>query len=66
YEAFLDRAPSFLANAARDRRGAALRIAIDAHEAARALSASARALSLDQQATVYELAGIVARLSSAR
>jgi DNA polymerase-3 subunit delta' len=63
YEAFLDRAPSFIATQAETRRGPGLREALDAYDAARALAASARTLSLDQQATVYEMAGIVARLA---
>jgi len=63
YEAFLDRAPAFIAEAATTRAGEALRTALDAHEAARALAASARGLSLDQRASVYEMAGLVARLA---
>lgn len=66
YEAFLDRVPSFIAEHAADRSGEPLRIALDAYDAARALSISARALSLDQQATVFEMAGLVARLAPAR
>ncbi|RIA45825.1 DNA polymerase III delta prime subunit [Hephaestia caeni] len=63
YEAFLDRTPSFIAAAAGRREGERLRTALDAHEAARSLAASARALSLDAQATAFEMAGIVARLA---
>ncbi|HVI98615.1 MAG TPA: AAA family ATPase [Sphingomonas sp.] len=63
YEAFLDRAPSFIAAEASRREGERLRIALDAHEAARSLAASARALSLDAQATAFEMAGLVARLA---
>jgi len=63
YEAFLDRAPVFIAEAATRRAGEALRTALDAYEAARALAASARGLSLDQRASVYEMAGLVARLA---
>jgi DNA polymerase-3 subunit delta' len=62
YEAFLDRAPRFIAAAARTRSGEALRTALDAHDAARNLAASALGLSLDAQGTVFEMAGIVARL----
>ncbi|HVF94229.1 MAG TPA: AAA family ATPase [Sphingomonas sp.] len=62
YAAFLELAPSFVARAARDRRGAALKIALDAHAAARDLASAAPGLSLDPQATVFEMAGIVARL----
>ena len=63
YEAFLDRVPSFIAEAAVAREGESLRIALDAYEAARALAISARALTLDPQATVFEMAGLVARLA---
>lgn len=64
YEAFLDRAPAFIAAAAPERRGPRLRTALDGYDAARALAGAARALSLDAQATVYEMAGIVARLAA--
>jgi DNA polymerase-3 subunit delta' len=63
YEAFLERAPSFIAATARLRTGPELRIALDAYQAARALAAAAPALSLDAQATVFEMAGILARLA---
>lgn len=63
YEAFLDRVPSFIAAEAAARTGDRLRIALDAYEAARSLSISARANSLDTQATVFEMAGLVARLA---
>lgn len=62
YEAFLDRVPAYIASAARDRQGAALVAALDAHGAARELAGAAVGLSLDPQATVFEMAGIVARL----
>lgn len=62
YEAFLDRAPAFIARAARTRRGASLRAALDAHAAARNAASAARGLSLDPQTTVYEMAGILATL----
>ncbi len=65
YEAFLDRVPSFIAEASATRQGDSLKIALDAYDGARALAISARALSLDQQATVYEMAGLVARLATA-
>ncbi|OYY72282.1 AAA family ATPase [Sphingomonas sp. 28-63-12] len=64
YEAFLDRVPSFIAEASTARQGDALKAALDAYDGARALAISARALSLDQQATVYEMAGLVARLAA--
>ena len=63
YEAFLERAPSFIAASARGRSGAALRTALGAYESARALAAAAPGLSLDAQATVFEMAGILARLA---
>jgi DNA polymerase-3 subunit delta' len=63
YEAFLERAPSFIAEAARTRTGPALREALDAYAAARDLAASALALSLDAGATVFEMSGLVARLA---
>ena len=62
YEAFLDRAPAFIAAAAPARHGERLRTALDSYDAARSLAASARGLSLDSQATVYEMAGLVAKL----
>ena len=65
YEAFLDRALAFIAAAARTRSGTRLRIAIDAHAAARDLAGAARGLSLDAGGTVWEMAGIVARLHAA-
>lgn len=64
YELFLDRAPTLIARAARDRQGEALRTALDAHAAARDLAGAALGLSLDPAATVFEMAGIVARLAS--
>ncbi len=66
YEAFLDRVPTTIAEAAALRRGEPLRVALDAYDRARMVAASARALSFDQQATVLELAGIVARLAAPR
>lgn len=65
YEAFLERAPSFIAAAARTRSGEALRTALDAQDAARNLASSALGLSLDAQGTVFEMGGIVARLAPA-
>ncbi|MEO5868098.1 MAG: DNA polymerase III subunit delta', partial [Sphingomonas sp.] len=63
YDAFLDRAPAFIAAEARGRVGPALRVALDGYDRARALAASARGLSLDAQGTVFEMAGIVASLA---
>lgn len=64
YEAFLDRVPVAIALAARSRTGPSLRTALDAHRDARQLADSALGLSLDAQATVFEMLGIVARLAS--
>ena len=66
YEAFLDRVPTAIAEAAALRHGPALKTALDAYDAARHTAAAARGLSLDAQATVFELAGIVARLAAPR
>lgn len=65
YEAFLDRAPAFIADAARQRHGPALAAALDAHAAARDLAGAARGLSLDPQATVFEMGGLLAGLHRA-
>ncbi|MDB5696378.1 MAG: polymerase [Sphingomonas bacterium] len=62
YEAFLDRAPSFIARAARRRSGPALAQTLDAHTKARDMAGAAVGLSLDQQATVWEMSGILAGL----
>ncbi|MBS0477927.1 MAG: DNA polymerase III subunit delta' [Proteobacteria bacterium] len=66
YEAFLDRAPRFIADQARNRTGEALRTALDAYDAARNLAASALGLSLDAQGTAFEMGGIVASLANRR
>ncbi len=66
YEAFLDRVPTVIARMTALRVGADLRAALDAYDEARAVAAAARSLSLDAQGTVYELAGIVARLAAPR
>jgi len=66
YEAFLDRAPRFIAGQARQRTGGALRTTLDAYDAARNLAASALGLSLDAQGTVFEMGGIVASLANRR
>lgn len=62
YEAFLARAPSFIAAQARDRRGAALADAVGLWEQATRLAALATRQSLDPQATAFEMAGLIARL----
>lgn len=64
YEAFLERAPAAIAVEARTRTGTGLALALDAHRDARELAGAAGGLSLDPQATVFEMAGILARLAS--
>jgi len=66
YEAFLERAPSFIAERARHLRGTALRDAIDTYEKARELTGAALGLSLDAGATVFEMSGLIARLAPRR
>ncbi|MFC3441567.1 AAA family ATPase [Sphingobium rhizovicinum] len=63
YEAFLERAPAFIAQAARTRQGPALGLALDHWEKARHLAGGAVVLSLDPAAVVFELAGHVAALA---
>jgi DNA polymerase-3 subunit delta' len=63
YEAFLQRAPAFIAAAARERRGAALADALRLWERASDLAGSATRLSLDPQSVVFELAGMLAALA---
>jgi DNA polymerase-3 subunit delta' len=62
YEAFLERAPSFIAERARALSGDPLRTALDAYAAAGELGGAAKGLSLDASATVFEMGGILARL----
>jgi DNA polymerase III subunit delta' len=63
YEVFLDRAPAIRrAGGPWTRSGVQLRSALDAQTAARDLAGAAMGLSLDAQATVFEMAAIVARL----
>ncbi len=62
YEIFLDRVPTIVAREARRRSGDRLKAALDAHAAARDLAGAARGLSLDAQATVFEMAAILATL----
>lgn len=64
YEAFLERAPAFIAQAARSRRGAALGKALVHWEAVRHLAGGAVILSLEPGAVVFEIAGHVAALAS--
>jgi DNA polymerase-3 subunit delta' len=63
YEAFLERAPAFIARAARTRQGAALGRALDHWEQARHLASGAVILALEPQSVVFELAGHVAALA---
>lgn len=63
YEAFLARAPSRIASAAKERRGRALADALKLWERAASLAGNAQRLSLDPQSTVFELAGMLAALS---
>lgn len=63
YEAFLQRSPSFIAERARKRSGEGLRTALDAYAEARELAGAATGLSLDAGATVFEMSGLIARLS---
>lgn len=64
YEAFLARVPAFITAEARNRRGRALAEALDAYDTASRLGPLAIAQSLDAQATVFEMGGILARLST--
>lgn len=63
YEAFLERAPAFIAAAARESEGEALGRAIEHWEAARQLAGGAIILSLDPASVVFELAGHIAALA---
>jgi DNA polymerase-3 subunit delta' len=63
YEAFLARAPSRIAAAAKDRTGRARADAIRLWERAAALAGSARRHSLDPHSVVFELAGMLAALA---
>jgi DNA polymerase-3 subunit delta' len=65
YEAFLARAPSFIAAAARERSGPALAEALKLWERATELASSAKGLSLDPQTVVFEIAGLIAALAPA-
>ena len=63
YEAFLARAPSLIAEIAKQRSGGALAEAIRLWERAQDLAGSATRLSLDPQSVVFELAGMLAALA---
>lgn len=64
YEAFLARVPAFIAAEARSKQGRALTDAITAYEQAARLGPLALAQSLDAQATIFEMGGILARLAA--
>lgn len=63
YEAFLERVPARLAAEARAADGARRLLAVDLWEKARALASSAVPLSLDPQATIFEMCGYLAALA---
>lgn len=63
YEAFLERVPSFVADRARLLTEDALASALEIYDASRSVAGSSIRLSLDAQASVFELGGIVARLA---
>ncbi|AFN56134.1 DNA polymerase III delta prime subunit [Zymomonas mobilis] len=63
YEAFLERAPSRISAEARSLKGEKLAQAIHLWEKARQLGNEAVLFSLDPQATVFTLAGFLARLA---
>jgi DNA polymerase-3 subunit delta' len=65
YEAFLQRAPSLIAAAARRRRGPALARALAQWEKAQALASSATRLSLEPESVVFEMGGMLAALAEA-
>lgn len=66
YEAFLARAPSYLAREARTRQGAGLAEALLIWERARDLAGGATRLSLDPHAVIVELGGLLAGLNRSR
>ena len=65
YDAFLDLAPAYIAQAAKARGGPRLARALALWEKASKLGSSAAALSLDPQSVAFELAGLVAGLAAA-
>jgi DNA polymerase-3 subunit delta' len=62
YEAFLERAPAFIAAQAKARKGPSLDHAVSLWSKSRELASSATGLSLDPQATVFQLGSYVAAL----
>jgi DNA polymerase-3 subunit delta' len=63
YEAFLRRAPAFIASQARSRSGPALATAVEAWEKTRQLADVAISQSLPAESVVFEIAGRVATLA---
>lgn len=63
YEAFLQRAPGFIARAAGERRGQALADALALWEECRTLATSAVGLSLDPQSVVFQIGTLIAGLA---
>lgn len=66
YEAFLQRAPNFIARAAERRQGQALADAIARWEECRTLASGAVGLSLDPQSVVFQIGTLIAGLAPAR
>ncbi len=66
YEAFLRRAPAFIAAHARSRSGPSLATAVEAWEKARQLADVAIPQSLPAESVVFEIAGRVATLAPVR
>jgi DNA polymerase-3 subunit delta' len=64
YEAFLDRAPTYIAAAARERRGVALADAIRLWERASQLAVLAVRQSFEAQATAFEMGTLLAGLAA--
>jgi DNA polymerase-3 subunit delta' len=63
YEAFLERAPAFIAERARGLTGPALRDALEVYERATELAGTSLAHSMDPATTAFEMGGLVARLA---
>ncbi|RJF91123.1 DNA polymerase III subunit delta' [Sphingomonas cavernae] len=66
YEAFLQRAPGFIARAAERRQGQALADAIALWEQCRALASSAVGTSLEPQSVVFQIGTLIAGLAPRR
>jgi DNA polymerase III subunit delta' len=63
YEAFLERAPAFIAGLAKRTAGPSLPAVLATQAKARDLAGAALGLSLDPQATVWEMSGLLAGLA---